>query len=186
MWLRDNSPVSEPIACLPFPTGYSVGDYEATTVWMYWSMFHHHPLVNGYSGFFPHSFLDIKNGLEQFDRSGADDEDEEAIIQPEPQRSPQFKPRRARRIPSEAKGDDDDTTTDEKKIVQPQLKLYPPNNPGLARLNASGAVYAVVRRAFATRDAVWEHPATKYRWAWITGDESSQIDIYRIEPPLAE
>ena len=149
LWLRDSAPVSEPIACLPFPTGFNVGNYEATAVWMYWSMFHRHPLVNGYSGFFPQSFLVIKDGLEQYDRSVDEDEDEE-------------------------------------EIVQPRLKLYPRHNPGLAKLNASGAVYAVVLRTFATRDDVWEHPATKYRWAWVAGDESAQIDIYRIEPPLAE
>ncbi len=192
LWLRDSAPVSEPIACLPFPTGYNVGDYEATTVWMYWSMFHRHPLVNGYSGFFPQSFLDIKNSLEQFDRSGVEDDkvdalpDDKGVIPPQPQRSPWFKPRLARLNPSVAKEDDDDAKPDEQEIVQPKLKLYPPFSPGLARLNASGAVYAVVPRSFATRDDVWEHPATKFRWAWVAGDESAQIDIYRIEPPLAE
>lgn len=147
LWLRDSVPADEPVACLPFPTGYTVKNYEATAEWMYWSTFHRHPLVNGYSGFFPQSFLAIKEGLEQFDRSEADEED---------------------------------------GIVQSQLKLYPPHNPGLTNLNASGAAYAIVRRSFATRDDVWEHPATKFRWAWVTGDESAQIDIYRIEPPLAE
>ena len=147
LWLRDNVSSDEPIACLPFPTGYTVKDYEATAVWMNWSTFHHHPLVNGYSGFFPQNFLVIKEQLELFDKDEANDVD---------------------------------------GFVQPQLKLYPPHNPGLRKLNASGAVYAVVPRSFATRDDVWEHPATKFRWAWVTGDESAQIDIYRIEPPLAE
>ena len=147
LWLRDSMPANEPIACLPFPTGYTVKNYEATAIWMYWSTFHRHPLVNGYSGFFPQSFLDMKEGLEQFDRSEANEVD---------------------------------------GIVQSQLKLYPPHNPGLTKLNASGAAYAVVPRSFATRDDVRDHPATKFRWAWVTGDESAQIDIYRIEPPLAE
>jgi hypothetical protein len=147
LWLRDNAPAQEPIVCLPFPIGFNVKNYEPTAEWMYWSTFHRHPLVNGYSGFFPQSFLAMKEGLEQFDQSEADEED---------------------------------------GIVQAQLKLYPPYNPGLKRLNASGAVYAVVQRSFATRDDVWEHPATRFRWAWVTGDESAQIDIYRIEPPLAE
>ena len=144
LWLRDSVPSDEPIACLPFPSGYTVKNYEATAVWMYWSTFHHHPLVNGYSGFFPQNFLAIKEQLELFDKDEADG------------------------------------------FTQPQLKLYPANNPGLTKLNASGAVYAVVPRSFATRDDVWDHPATKFRWVWVTGDESAQIDIYRIEPPLAE
>ncbi len=192
LWLRDSAQSDEPIACLPFPTGYSVGDYEATAVWMYWSTFHRHPLVNGYSGFFPQSFLTIKDGLEQFDRSGVEDEDVDAkpdepgVIEPQLKRNPPFKPRRARVNASEAEEDDVDAMPDEKGIVPPQLKLYPWHSPGLAKLNASGAVYAVVPRTFATRDDVWAHPATKFRWAWVTGDESAQIDIYRIEPPLAE
>ena len=147
LWLRDSAPAAEPIVCLPFPTGYTVNNYAATAVWMYWSTFHRHPLVNGYSGFFPQSFLELKEGLEQFDKSEADEVD---------------------------------------GIVQSHLRLYPPQNLGLTKLNASGAAYAVVPRSFATRDDVWEHPATKFRWAWVTGDESAQIDIYRIEPPLAE
>ena len=147
LWLRDSASAAEPIVCLPFPTGYTVNNYAATAVWMYWSTFHRHPLVNGYSGFFPQSFLELKEGLEQFDKSEADEVD---------------------------------------GIVQSHLRLYPPQNLGLTKLNASGAAYAVVPRSFATRDDVWEHPATKFRWAWVTGDESAQIDIYRIEPPLAE
>ncbi len=147
LWLRDVAPAHEPIACLPFPMGTSVTNYLATTEWMYWSTFHRHPLVNGYSGFFPISFLEIKGGLEQFDHNGA----------------------------AEVDG-----------IVQPQLKRYPANNPGLTKLNASGVEYVVVPRWFATRDDVWTHPTTKFRWAWMTGDEAEQIDIYQVLPPLSE
>ncbi len=147
MWLRDVAPSHEPVACLPFPTGINVKNYLATTEWMYWSTFHRHPLVNGYSGFFPNTFLEIKGGLEQFDHNGAKAVD---------------------------------------GIVQPQLKRYPANNPGLTQLNASGAEYVVVPRWFATRDDVWTHPATKFRWAWMTGDEAEQIDIYQVQPPLSE
>ena len=147
MWLRDVAPSHEPVACLPFPTGINVQNYLATTEWMYWSTFHRHPLVNGYSGFFPISFLEIKGGLEQFDHNGA----------------------------AEVDG-----------IVQPQLKRYPANNPGLTKLNVSGVEYVVVPRWFATRDDVWTHPATKFRWAWMTSDETEQIDIYQVLPPLSE
>ena len=147
MWLRDVPPSEEPIACLPFPSGYTVRNYLETTEWMYWSTFHHHPLVNGYSGFFPQEFLEIKEGLEQFDRAGAETVN---------------------------------------GSVQPALKLYPWNNAGLTKLNASGAEYVVVPRWFATRDEVWMHPATKFRWAWMTGDETEQIDIYQIQPLLSE
>ena len=53
-------------------------------------------------------------------------------------------------------------------------------------MNASGVQYVVVPRLFATRDEVWAHPATKFRWAWVTGDEAEQIDIYQVLPPLSE
>jgi hypothetical protein len=147
LWMRDVAPSHEPIACLPFPTGVNVGNYQETTEWMYWSTFHRHPLLNGYSGFFPLKFLEIKWALEEFDRNGAREVD---------------------------------------GIVQPELKRYAANNLGLARLNDSGVEYVVVTRSFATRDDVWMHPATKFRWAWISGDEAAQIDIYQVLPPLKE
>lgn len=66
VWLRDSAEPSAPIACLPFPHGYQVGDYEATTLWMYWGTFHQHPLLNGYSGFFPQPYNDLRDALDQF------------------------------------------------------------------------------------------------------------------------
>lgn len=68
IWLRDDAKPNSAVACLPFPTGHGVQDFEETTLWMYWSTFHKHPLVNGYSGFFPEAFTNIKDGLEQFQR----------------------------------------------------------------------------------------------------------------------
>lgn len=66
VWLRDRAEPGSPIACLPFPHGNQVGDYEATTVWMYWSTFHGQPLLNGYSGFFPQTYNDLRDALDQF------------------------------------------------------------------------------------------------------------------------
>ena len=66
VWLRDNAEPNRAIACLPFPTGNDVESYEETTLWMYWSTFHRRPLVNGYSGFFPDSYVKTKEALEQF------------------------------------------------------------------------------------------------------------------------
>ena len=67
-WLRDNAKPDTAVACLPFPAGNNVLDYEETTVWMYWSTFHRRPLVNGYSGFFPLNYRDVYDGLLQFQR----------------------------------------------------------------------------------------------------------------------
>jgi hypothetical protein len=84
VWLRDQAAPDAPVACLPFPVGYQVSDYEETTIWMYWSTFHRHPLLNGYSGFFPDSFVQLKEGLE-LDPSPIDDEQDNDGINPGPQ-----------------------------------------------------------------------------------------------------
>ena len=144
MWLRENTYSDDAVVCLPFPTGYNVGDYEDTATWMYWATFHRRRLVNGYSGFFPATFVSLKESLNTFYRNPGDE------------------------------------------AAKPQLRMYSPDNAGLKRLNACGAKYVVLKRSFATRDEVWQHPLTKFRWAWVTGDEREQLDIYQIEPPLAE
>lgn len=79
-WLRDNARQDQPIACLPFPIGSAVSDYEETAVWMYWSTFHRCPLVNGYSGFFPVSYWELKEGLDQYQRPA--DLKPDAVYQP--------------------------------------------------------------------------------------------------------
>ena len=68
IWLRDHADPNTAVACLPFPMGYQASDYEETTLLMYWGTFHGRPLLNGYSGFFPTTFFQIKEGLEQFQR----------------------------------------------------------------------------------------------------------------------
>ena len=67
-WLRDNADSNAGVACLPFPLGYQVTDYAETTVWMYWGTFHGRPLLNGYSGFFPASYNQLRDGLSQFEK----------------------------------------------------------------------------------------------------------------------
>ena len=37
-----------------------------TTQWMFWQMRHRRPMVNGYSGFFPRRFRELKAALEHF------------------------------------------------------------------------------------------------------------------------
>lgn len=140
LWLRDHATANDAVICLPFPTGYTVGDYQDTAIWMYWGTMHHRPLVNGYSGFFPKAFVDLKELLNQYHR------------EPNDLGSP------------------------------PQLKRYPWDSPGLKGVNDCQARFVVVKRSFATRDDVWQHPVTKFRWAWVTGDEQNQLDVYEILP----
>lgn len=70
---------------------------------------------------------------------------------------------------------------DEQPLI-PQLKMYPWDSPGLKELNKCGARFAIVNRSFATRDDVWQHTATKFRWGWVTSDEQHELDIYEILP----
>ena len=67
-WLRDNAEPDAGVAFLPFPLGNQVTDYEETTLWMYWGTFHRRPLLNGYSGFFPDSYNQLRDGLAQFEK----------------------------------------------------------------------------------------------------------------------
>ncbi|WP_373650800.1 hypothetical protein [Schlesneria sp. DSM 10557] len=141
IWLRDQGEPGAGVACLPFPTGYQVSDYEQTTLWMYWGTFHGRPLLNGYSGFFPATFIAIKEGLEQFQQSNAQEGDAQQA---------------------------------------PHFSRYLPDNPGLRLLNETPTRYVVMKRSFGTRDDVWKHPQTRFRWAHVASDELEQIDIYEL------
>jgi hypothetical protein len=65
-WVKENTPSDAVLACLPFPRGRTAAAYQETTVWMYWGTFHRRRMVNGYSGFFPRPFLDLKEEMEYF------------------------------------------------------------------------------------------------------------------------
>lgn len=65
-WLNKNTEPADVIACVPFPNGYSVEDYQDTAYWMYWALFHRRPMVNGYSGFFPDKYLALKDKMVRF------------------------------------------------------------------------------------------------------------------------
>ncbi len=65
-YLKYSTPPESVVACVPFPTGVTAEAYEATTLWMYWGTFHERRMVNGYSGFFPQSFLTLKEAMAHF------------------------------------------------------------------------------------------------------------------------
>jgi hypothetical protein len=65
-WLTVHTAEDCVIACAPFPAGTSVQAYEDTAVWMYWQTFHQRRMVNGYSGFFSESFLQLKETMAAF------------------------------------------------------------------------------------------------------------------------
>ena len=63
-WLDDH-PGGAVVALPPAP-GQAEEDFEATTAAMVQSLEHGHPLVNGYSGFFPDRDEDLRARLERF------------------------------------------------------------------------------------------------------------------------
>ncbi len=73
-WLTQNTAADAVIACIPFPRGTNVDDYEGTTQWMYWGTRHRRRMVNGYSGFFPPSYMNLKPKMEAFPDQASLDE----------------------------------------------------------------------------------------------------------------
>ena len=65
-WLTGKTPANSVIACAPFPFKPDVVSYEREAIWMYWQTFHKRIMVNGYSGFFPKRFLDLKMEMVYF------------------------------------------------------------------------------------------------------------------------
>jgi hypothetical protein len=59
-WVKNATPPDTVLAHLPFPQGTMAEHYQPTVVAMICQLWHHRPMVNGYSGFFPEAFLDAK------------------------------------------------------------------------------------------------------------------------------
>lgn len=70
-WVESRTPPDAVLAFLPFPKGRSSRDYLETVLWMFWQMRHGRPMVNGYSGFFPRPFRELKAVLEDFPQGGS-------------------------------------------------------------------------------------------------------------------
>jgi hypothetical protein len=70
-FLETQTAEQEAVAFLPFPAGRSAADYLGTAQWMYWQMRHGRPMVNGYSGFFPASYLKLKRAMRTFPDAGS-------------------------------------------------------------------------------------------------------------------
>lgn len=65
-WVQTLTDKDDVFAFLPFPRGRSTRDYTVTAQWMYWQTAHWRPMVNGYSGYFPASFRQLKRRLRDF------------------------------------------------------------------------------------------------------------------------
>jgi hypothetical protein len=65
-WMADNVAPDEPLVHVPFPELGKSRAYAETSRWMYWATFHGHPLVNGYSSYFPPSYRRITTEMSTF------------------------------------------------------------------------------------------------------------------------
>lgn len=64
-FVRDNASAGSSVACLPFATGTGVEDYDVTTRWMLYGLRHKIPMINGYSGFFPNSYISMRDWMNE-------------------------------------------------------------------------------------------------------------------------
>lgn len=62
-FLRTNVGPDEGIACLPFAPSPRARDFGVTVRWMYYGTQHGKPMVNGYSGFFPDDYLELRREI---------------------------------------------------------------------------------------------------------------------------
>jgi hypothetical protein len=65
-WLQTRTPPDSVVACVPFPFKPFVASYEQEAEWLYWGTFHERRMPNGYSSYFPRSFLNLKMHMAEF------------------------------------------------------------------------------------------------------------------------
>ncbi|MBX3444153.1 MAG: DUF2029 domain-containing protein [Planctomyces sp.] len=64
--VRERTPPDALLACLPFPVRLDVADFETETWWMFHQRHHGRALLNGYSGYFPDSYRELREGVQTF------------------------------------------------------------------------------------------------------------------------
>ncbi|MEM9558412.1 MAG: hypothetical protein AAGC60_29440 [Acidobacteriota bacterium] len=70
-WILTSTEPDDVLAFVPFPEGRSSRAYLGTSQWMYWQLRHWRPMVNGYSGFFPSHFKELKRTMAEFPSDAA-------------------------------------------------------------------------------------------------------------------
>jgi hypothetical protein len=65
-WLREHAERHAAVAMLPFPQDGSTAQYESTTLAMLRSLQFQRPLINGYSGFFPVTYRQLRVAMDDF------------------------------------------------------------------------------------------------------------------------
>jgi hypothetical protein len=62
-WLSREAQPDGAVAMIPFPARSTVNEYEATVIAMLQALEHHHPIVNGYSGWFPLEYRRLRRAM---------------------------------------------------------------------------------------------------------------------------
>jgi len=62
-FLREERPAEAAVLFLPFEEGNFAPNFELTTRWMYLQSWHHAPTPNGYSGFFPPAYFELREAV---------------------------------------------------------------------------------------------------------------------------
>lgn len=65
-WLATHTREGTPVACIPFSSGKTVFHYVRTTQWVYWTCFHHRPILNGYSSQSTAAFRELRDSMPAF------------------------------------------------------------------------------------------------------------------------
>ena len=65
-WLANETPRHAAVAFLPFPKGSGPAAYRSTTHWMLRGLQFRRPLANGYSGFFPPRYRQLRSKVQDF------------------------------------------------------------------------------------------------------------------------
>ena len=65
-WLRDQTPAEAVVVTVPFVIDTSELAHEMSTRAMFHQMTHRRPLVDGYSGFFPQMYKDLRTAMKRF------------------------------------------------------------------------------------------------------------------------
>lgn len=65
-YLRTRTSAQSVVGCVPFPFKPDVASYQQEAEWLYWGTFHHRRMINGFSGIFPQSFINLKWPMAEF------------------------------------------------------------------------------------------------------------------------
>lgn len=65
-WLATHTREGTPVACIPFSSGKTVFHYVRTMQWVYWTSFHHRPILNGYSSQSTPAYRELRDSMSAF------------------------------------------------------------------------------------------------------------------------